>query len=1382
MGVAVYFDDDNATVEAVPGTQASCSIRVENTGMVVDSMLLDLLGDAAEWASVEPAQMNLLPGASAQARILFSPPRVATLEPGDVPFGLRAMSMEDPNGSRIEEGVIRVGEFSDVGAELVPKSATGRRSAHYKLVVENRGNRPEDLAVDAVDPDVKLAFHTRPQLFTAAPGTATFIRLTAVPRKTFFKGPSKTLPFQVSAQPEQGDAAQADGVMLEKQTLPEWLLPLLGIAVLLAGLIFALWYTVLRPVVHSADTAATAAQTAANSAKSAAKSAKSAANSASAAAKSHSKPPSALDVTLPDPTILSHTTELASVTGSFAKGVGTLPPVVWTSSAPKIAKVSQTGVVTGMGPGSATITATAVSNKPSQTASTTAAVRPVTRFGSLAVLTAAVTPAASSSPILSASATLNVVAPVKVSTAALAEAPVGKLYSASLNASGGTGAFTWSVTAGSLPADLSVTPGSGTISGTPNKLGTYSFTVHVADAGPPTQFATKVLTLRVVNALAVNTSSLPSGTVGAAYSQTLSAVGGTSPYTWSIVPGSGSLPAGLSLSPSSGLISGTPTTSGLANFVVQASDASSPSQSISQPLSINVVTPLTLAAVTLPGGTEGSAYFQTLTATGGTQPYTWSVTAGSPPAGMMLSSTSGAVTGSPTATGTFKFTVQVTDASKPAQTQTESLTLTIVNQLAVNTSSLPGVTVGAPYSQSLAAVGGTAPYTWSLVPGSGSLPAGLSLNPSTGAITGTPTSAGSSTFSIQVTDSSSPSLSATKSLTVKVVSPLTLSALTLPGAVQGTAYSQTLTATGGTQPFTWSVTAGSPPAGLTLNPTTGTLSGTPKATGSSTFTVQITDSSQPAGSVSQTFSIVVVKAFLGTVSSLPQAAVGAHYAATLTATGGTAPYTWTALGTLPPGLTLLPGGQITGIPAGTGIYPFSVQAVDSSSPPLSVTIPLTITIVSPLKITTTTLQEAAIGSNYSQTLVASGGSQPYTWSLQPGSSLPPGLSLNSSTGTISGAPDPALGEDSDFALPFTYSFTVLLTDSVSPNPLTTTMPMQITVVNPVQFSLPEPEPNAVAGGDYVGVVPTATGGSGSYLWSFTGSEPPGLALAVTPTTGQLTGTVGASASPGTYTFTLTVADENDPSLTASQQVSITLPQLQVSTAATSLTATVGTALDQSLSGDVTGGNPPYTFSLASSSASWLSLSSAGVLSGTPDAPCPNPSTTENGGEVEVECATSTDTAQVTVTDADGHTQTVTLSLTVSVPPLFLNPTNTGGQVGDSSAYLHPVLTAAPSGGYPSGTYTYSTTGVNSSGYASNNGLPCYYISPFCSDGQLSISNGANNIGSISGTIGELPVIGTTYTYDVDVSEQDPAEPDSPSYAITYSFQLTTTVEASSTND
>jgi len=277
MGVAVTFTDDSAAVEVEPGGQASCSVVIENTGMVVDGVLLDILGDAAEWTSVEPAQVNLLPGASAPAKIVFKPPRTATLPPGEVPFGLRAMSQEDPDGSRIEEGVVRVADFGDLDVSLVPKSASGRRSARFKLIIENRGNRHESLTIDATDPDIKLAFRSRPTAFEASAGTATFVRLVAVPRKTFFKGPSQSLPFEVAALPEQGESVKAQGVMLEKQTLPEWLLPMLGIAVVLAGLILALYLTVLRPIVHSATTAAADAGKAAGSAKSAAGAAKSAA-------------------------------------------------------------------------------------------------------------------------------------------------------------------------------------------------------------------------------------------------------------------------------------------------------------------------------------------------------------------------------------------------------------------------------------------------------------------------------------------------------------------------------------------------------------------------------------------------------------------------------------------------------------------------------------------------------------------------------------------------------------------------------------------------------------------------------------------------------------------------------------------------------------------------------------------------------------------------------------------------------------------------------------------------------------------------------------------------------------------------------------------------
>ena len=614
---------------------------------------------------------------------MFRPPRSSALAPGEVPFALRAMSQEDPNGSRIEESVVEVGEFSELDASLVPKSATGRRSARYRLVIENRGNRPEHLTVEASDPDVKLSFRTRPEMFSAEPGVATYVRLSVRPRKTFFRGPNRTLPFGVIAQPEDGDPATVDGVLLERQTLPAWLLPALGIALLAAGLILALWLAVLRPIVHSAATSAANAGKAANAAKSAAKAAQK--NNAPPSA-----PPSALRVTVPVPTILTRTTELATATGSFGNGAGALPKLVWTSSDPKIGRVSQAGVVTARRSGSVTITATTTLARTPPTAA-----QP-TSSGKAGG--APPTVLAATSPIVSGSVTVNVVSTVKISTKALTEAALGKPYSDSLEASGGTGAFTWSVSGGSLPPGLSLDPASGMISGTPTTRGTFSFTVHLADAGPPTQFATAKLTLKVVKPLAIDTSSLPGGTVGAKYSQSLAAFGGTPPYAWSIGPGTGSLPSGLRLDPKTGEITGTPTSAGTSNFIVQVADAASPGQSTTEALSINVVNPLTLTTLTLPTAVLDAQYLMTRCRSR-RSPALYLVGLGRTAAtGLTLSPGSGAISGTPTATGQSNFTIEVTDSKKPSQAVSRSFVVNVVSGFQATTSSLADGKVGQQYT------------------------------------------------------------------------------------------------------------------------------------------------------------------------------------------------------------------------------------------------------------------------------------------------------------------------------------------------------------------------------------------------------------------------------------------------------------------------------------------------------------------------------------------------------------------------------------------------------------------------------------------------------------------------------------------------------------
>lgn len=184
----------------------------------------------------------------------------------------------------------------------------------------------------------------------------------------------------------------------------------------------------------------------------------------------------------------------------------------------------------------------------------------------------------------------------------------------------------------------------------------------------------------------VTTDSCPNGTVGGAgYACQLSASGGTGIYTWSIT--SGTLPAGLALSSSTGLISGTPTTQGTQTFVAQACDTNSSCGHAT--LSITIAT-LTIVTSSLPNGITGQAYSTTLVGAGGTLPYTWSVSAGSLPTGLSLNASAGVISGVPTIVGMSNFTIQLTDA-EPVSTQ-KAFTLTITAVYPIFPTNLAGTT------------------------------------------------------------------------------------------------------------------------------------------------------------------------------------------------------------------------------------------------------------------------------------------------------------------------------------------------------------------------------------------------------------------------------------------------------------------------------------------------------------------------------------------------------------------------------------------------------------------------------------------------------------------------------------------------------------------
>jgi hypothetical protein len=306
---------------------------------------------------------------------------------------------------------------------------------------------------------------------------------------------------------------------------------------------------------------------------------------------------------------------------------------------------------------------------------------------------------------------------------------------------------------------LTLNSAAGVISGVPSSSTPSTFMLQVTDSASVT--ATKQFTLTVAQALAITTTSLPSGAVGTPYSVVLSALGGTPPYTFTIT--AGALPSGLSLSASAGLIYGTPVSSGTFTFTVQVRDINL--VSASQQFNLTVVAGLAITtSAQLPEGVVNSPYSQTLTASGGTIPYLWALAQGSLPSGLSLL-TGGVIAGTPKASGNSTFSIQVTD--NVGATVIKQFSLTIAAGLAITSAVLPQGTLGQAYGPfTLAAVGGSQPYTWSV--SAGSMATGLSLS-SSGVINGTPTKAGAFNFTVQVKDSNGSA--ATLAFTISVVLP-----------------------------------------------------------------------------------------------------------------------------------------------------------------------------------------------------------------------------------------------------------------------------------------------------------------------------------------------------------------------------------------------------------------------------------------------------------------------------------------------------------------------------------------------------------------------------------------------------------------------------------
>lgn len=243
--------------------------------------------------------------------------------------------------------------------------------------------------------------------------------------------------------------------------------------------------------------------------------------------------------------------------------------------------------------------------------------------------------------------------------------------------------------------------------------------------------------------ISITPPTLPDGNAGVAYSQSLLASGGTGPYIFVLF--SGTLPPGLALS-SDGNITGTPTAPGAYNFTISAQDSLGCISAQAFSISIGCL-PITLVPSSLPDGSVGTGYSQGIASSGGTPPYSYSLTAGALPPGITLSSP-GLVSGTPVTSGTYNFTVTSTDTHTCTGSQAYSITTTCPT-ISVLPATLPDGDTSAAYNATLTGSGGAAPYSFAVT--TGSLPPGLSMD-SGGSISGTPSSAGTFPFTVTATD------------------------------------------------------------------------------------------------------------------------------------------------------------------------------------------------------------------------------------------------------------------------------------------------------------------------------------------------------------------------------------------------------------------------------------------------------------------------------------------------------------------------------------------------------------------------------------------------------------------------------------------------------
>ncbi len=829
-------------------------------------------------------------------------------------------------------------------------------------------------------------------------------------------------------------------------------------------------------------------------------------------------------------------------------------------------------------------------------------------------------------------------------TTGTVNAPFSQTFTESSSIGGAT--FT---TASTLPAGLTLAT-NGTLSGTPTQPGTFPIVVTVTDGNGCTGTSATYNLVIGCQTITVTSPANANGTAASAFSETFTQSGAFGGATFTTAS---TLPAGLTLA-TNGVLSGTPTQTGTFPIVVTVTDGNGCTGTSA---TYNLVIACQVITVTNPAnatGPAGTAFSETFTQTGAIGSATFT-TASTLPTGLTLA-TNGVLSGTPTQGGTFPIVVTVTDANGCTGTSaTYNLVITCPT-ITVNNPANANGTAGTAFSETFTQTGGVGAGTFTLA--SGTLPTGLTLA-TDGTLSGTPTQTGS--FPITVTATDANGCTGTGSTYTIVIACQTLT-VNNPANANGTAnsaFSETFTQTDGIGAITYTLASGTLPAGITLA-TDGTLSGTPTETGSFPITVTATDANGCTGT-GATYTLVIACQTI-TVTNPANAAgtLGTAFSETFTQTNAIGAVTFTTASTLPTGLTLSTAGVLSGTPTQPGNFPIVVTVTDANGcTGTGATYNLviacqTITVTNPAN------ANGTVGTAFSETFTQSGAIGGATFTTA--STLPAGLSL-STAGVLSGTPTQS----------GSFPITVTVTDGNGCTGTSATYTLviacqTITVTNPANA-------NGTVGSAFSETF-TQTGAIGTATFTTSSTLPAGMTLA---TNGVLSGT---PTQTGTFPIVVTVTDSNGCTGTgATYNLVIACQVITVTNPGTSA-GTVDAAFSQTFT--QSGAIGAVTFTTSSTLPSGLSLSTAGVLSGTPGQPGTFPIT-------------------VTVTDSNGCTGTsATYNLviacqliTVTNPGVTTAIFNTAfnQSFGQTGVGTHtPAIFTLASGTLPTG-LTLSSAGV-----------------------------------------------------------------------------------------